>query len=123
ERLAPWLADPRWSVVRTTVRILGRIGNDAIAGMLGTVFEHEEQAVRDEVLGALAGVSLPRARPMLIALLDDADSAAFCSIVQRLGQSRDPEVGELMMGYLTHPEFGRQPAEEQRAVYAAVVTA
>jgi HEAT repeat protein len=123
ERLAPWLGDPRWTVVRDTVRILGGIGGDSIAGLLRAVAEHPEQAVRDEVVTALEGVTLALAKPMLISLLDDVDSRTFCSIIQRLGQVRDAEVAELLVGYVTHPEFERQPADERRAIFAAIVTA
>lgn len=123
ERLAPWLSDPRWTVVRTTVRILGRIGGDATVGLLEAVAGHPEPAVREEVVAALRGASLKRAKPILFALLDDADTPTFCAIVQHLGQSRDREVGEVLLEYVTHADFERQPIEERRAVYAAVATA
>ncbi len=120
ERLAPWLADSRWPVVRTTVRILGEIGGNSVPGLLATVAAHPEAAVRDAVAAALEDVPLPLAKPALIGLLDDADTRTFCSILQRLGKSRDKDVAELMAGYLTRPEFARQPAEEKRAVYATL---
>ncbi len=120
ERLAPWLGDPHVSVVRTTVKILGRIGGDSIAGLLRAVAEHENQAVRDEVFVALRGVSQRLAVPILMGLMDRADTRTFCSIVQRMGQARDKDVAELMHGYVAHPEFGQQGADEQRAIYAAL---
>jgi len=123
ERLAPWLADPRWTVVRNTVRILEEIGGDAIAGLLQSAATHPEPGVRDAVVSALEQVSVAKARPLLLGLLDDVDTRMFCTIVQRLSRARDAAVTELMLGYLTHPEFEKQPIEERRAVYAAVVGA
>jgi len=120
ERLAPWLGDPRGRVVRTTVRILGAIGGDSIVGLLKAVAEHEEQAVRDELVAALKGVSPRLAKPILMGLLDSADTDTFCLILQRLGLIRDREVADLMLGYLTHPLFEQQPIEERRAVYATL---
>ncbi len=123
ERLAPWLGDPRPTVVRDTVHILGQIGGDAIAGMLRAVVTHPSTEVREEVRAALETVSLPVAQPLLLDLLDDADTPGFCAIVRRLGQARDPQVTKLLVAYLTHAQFEQQPIEERRAVYAAVVTA
>jgi len=123
ERLAPWLADPRWTVVRNTVRILEEIGGDPIAGLLQSAATHPEPQVRDAVVSALEQVSVAKARPMLLGLLDDVDTRMFCTIVTRLSRARDTAVAELMLGYLTHPEFEKQPIEERRAVYSAVVGA
>jgi HEAT repeat protein len=123
ERLAAWLSDPRPVVVRSTVRILGRIGGDSIVGMLRAVVAHEAPEVRDEVLAALDGVTPALAKPLLISLLDDSDTPTFCSILQRLGRARDPEVADLMLVYLTHPEFEHQALEERRAVYATMAAA
>jgi hypothetical protein len=123
ERLAPWLSDTHPSAVRTTVRILGQIGGDAIAGLLRTVAEHPQQAVRDEVVAALKTVSNRQALAILVGLLDQADTRTFCMIVQRLGQGRNTEAAEVMLGYVSHPEFAQQPVEEKRAVYAALGSA
>jgi len=63
ERLAPWLADPRWYVVRNIVHILGWIGGERTIGLLETAMRHPEPRVRQEVIAALgqADPAPPRA--------------------------------------------------------------
>ena len=44
ERLAPWLTDERWYVVRNGVHILGMIGGPEIVGLLRAVALHPNRA-------------------------------------------------------------------------------
>ncbi|MEO5617639.1 MAG: HEAT repeat domain-containing protein, partial [Candidatus Eisenbacteria bacterium] len=74
ERLAPWLADPRWFVVRNVVHILGWIGGPPIVGLLQTAARHADPRVRQEVVAALGQVDARLARPLLIRMLDGADT-------------------------------------------------
>ena len=50
ERLAPWLADRRWYVVRNMVHILGWIGGPAIVPLLQATLRHPEPRVRQEIV-------------------------------------------------------------------------
>src|SRR5262249_22085102 len=56
ERLAPWISDPRWYVVRNAVHILGWIGGPSIVGMLQAAARHSDPRVRQEVVAALGQV-------------------------------------------------------------------
>jgi hypothetical protein len=56
ERLAPYLNDRRWYVVRNIVHILGWIGGNSIVGMLRTALKHPEPRVRYEVVAAMGQV-------------------------------------------------------------------
>jgi HEAT repeat protein len=123
ERLAPWLADPRWPVVRNVVQMLAAIGGNAIAGMLQSVARHPEPRVRLEVVAALRRVDHPLARPILLRLLEDADARMFCSVVPVLCQTRDIGTAELLLGYLMDPEFEKRSPEEKRAIYSGLSTA
>jgi hypothetical protein len=62
ERLAPWISDPRWYVVRNVVHILGWIGGPAIVGMLQAAARHPDPRVKQEVVAALGQVE-PRLAP------------------------------------------------------------
>lgn len=123
ERIAPWLADKRWEVVRNAVQILGWIGGDAIAGMLEATMRHPEPRVRREVIAALGQVSPARARGLLLGMLTEADSRMFASVLHQLAAVRDAEVARVLAGYLRDPKFEQRSGEERRAVYAAIAAA
>lgn len=120
ERLAPWLSDRRWYVVRNVVHILGWIGGDSIVGLLRGALGHAEPRVRYEVVAALGQVSPALARPMLLKALDYADTRMFCAVLHQLSTGRDPAVARVMMGHLLDPAFEARPPEEKRAIYSAL---
>jgi len=120
ERLAPWLTDRRWYVVRNIVHILGWIGGDAIVGMLRTALKHPEPRVRFEVVAALAQVEIAKARPVLLQLLDRADTRMFCAVLHQLSAGRDAAASRVIMRHLLDPAFEERPTEEKRAIYSAV---
>ncbi len=120
ERLAPYLTDRRWYVVRNIVHILGWIGGNAIVGMLRTALKHPEPRVRYEVVAALGQVEPQLARPILIKLLENADTRLFCAVLHQLSVERDPGVARLLLRQLQDPNFETRSAEERRAVYSTL---
>lgn len=120
ERLAPYLSDRRWYVVRNIVHILGWIGGAGIIGMLRTALKHPEPRVRYEVVAALGQVEPSAARPVLVKLLEKADTRLFTAILHQLSAERDAGVARLLLGYLTDPAFDQRVLEERRAVYSAL---
>ena len=120
ERLAPALADPRWFVVRNIVQVLGAIGGNSIVGLLGAVVQHPEPRVRHEVLGALRQVEPRLSRPLLLRMIEGADTRMFCAVLHLLSQERDPDVAELLLGHLLAESFDERPVEEKRAIYSAL---
>ncbi len=120
ERLAPWLADPRWYVVRNIIHILGWIGGPSIVGLLQTASRHPEPKVRHEVVSALGQLDLKLSRPLLIKMLDGATSRLFSLILHQLSSRRDSATARLLIGYLQDPKFEQRPIEEKRAIYSAL---
>ncbi len=120
ERLAAWLPDPRWYVVRNVVYILGWIGGGAIVGLLQTVAGHDDPRVRREVLAALAHVGQRESRDVLLAMLDGAETRTFCSALHLLSSARDPEVAGLLLDRLLDARFHERAPEERRAIYSAL---
>jgi HEAT repeat protein len=120
ERLAPGLADPRWYVVRNIIHILGWIGGPQIIGLLQTASRHPEPKVRMEVVAALSQLELKVARPLLIKMLENADSRLFSLILHQLASRRDGATARLLIGYLQDPKFDQRPIEEKRAIYSAL---
>jgi HEAT repeat protein len=120
ERLAPWLADPRWYVVRNIVHILGWIGGERTIGLLQTAMRHPEPRVRQEVVAALGQASADQARPLLLGMLDAGDPRQFCSVLHQLAVERDPQTAAVLMKHMVDPEFEQRPLEMRRAIYSAL---
>lgn len=121
-RLAPWLNDPRWYVVRNVVHILGWIGGPAVVPMLLSALRTHDPRVSSEVVKALQGIELRIARPVLIKALEGADSKLFCQVLQQLSAARDPAAARYITAYLAQDRFLKRPAEERRAIYAAIAS-
>lgn len=120
ERLAPWLADPRWFVVRNVVHILGWIGGPSIVGLLQSASRHADPRVRQEVVAALGGVEARLARPLLLRMLDGADTRLMLAVLHQLSATRDLGVARMLIQYLQNEKFDDRPAEEKRAIYSAL---
>lgn len=120
EQLAPWLADPRWYVVRNIVHILGWIGGERTVGLLETAMRHPEPRVRQEVIAALGQADPVQARPLLLDALDGADARTFCSVLHQLSVARDERTARVLVGHLLDPTFEQRPLEVRRAIYSAL---
>jgi HEAT repeat protein len=88
--------------------------------MLQATMHHPEPRVRREVVVALGQVSPALARPLLLEMLNEADTRMFTSVLHQLAAVRDPGVARVLVGYLCDPKFEQRSGEERRAVYAAV---
>jgi hypothetical protein len=120
ERLAPWMSDPRWFVVRNVVHILGWIGGNAILPMLQGAIRHSDPRVRQEVVAALGQVDARMARPLLLRMLDGADTRMLSAVLHQLSANRDPGVARLLLSYLQAETFEERSEEERRAIYSAL---
>ncbi|NOT34657.1 MAG: HEAT repeat domain-containing protein [Candidatus Eisenbacteria bacterium] len=120
ERLAPYLSDRRWYVVRNIVHILGWIGTDSIAGMLQVALRHPEPRVRQEAVAALGQVSARVARPMLLKLLDGTEARTFCAVLHQLSVEKHAATAKLVLGFMLEPTFEQRSPEEKRAIYTAI---
>jgi HEAT repeat protein len=120
ERIAPWLADPNWFVVRNAVQILGSIGGEAVLEMLSAAAHHADRRVRYEVVGALASMPPDHARPLLLEMLPQADSRQFCAILHQLASERHTPTAVLLVGFLQTADFEQRPDVEKRAIYSAI---
>lgn len=120
ERLGPWLADRRPAVVRQMVQMLGEIGGVAIVPLLHGALRHHDPRVRAEAVGALQRADLKAARPLLLTVLDANDPKLFLPALQKLSEARDIEVSQRLLLMIIAPEFDARPADEKRAIYAAL---
>lgn len=120
ERLAPYLADPRWYVVRNMVHILGWIGGPSIVGLLQSAARHADPRVKQEVVAALGQVDPRLARPLLIRMLDGADTRLMTAVLHQLSAARDLGVARLLIQSMQAESFEERNADEKRAIYSAL---
>lgn len=120
ERLAPWLADDRWYVVRNAVHALTLMDSGPPVGLLRDAATHHDPRVRREVVTALQRVRREDARPLLLEMLDRADSRLFAAILQQLATGPDSEIAARMLETLGADAFAERPDEERRAIVQAI---
>ncbi len=122
ERLAPWLSDGRWYVVRNIVHILGWIGGAEVAPLLQAALRHTDPRVRAQVVASLSRVELRQARPLLVRAIEGADTRLFCQILSQLSGARDAATARFVYAFLQQERFATRPPEERRAIYAALAS-
>jgi len=122
ERLAPWLSDGRWYVVRNIVHILGWIGGPDVVPLLGTALRHPDARVREQVVSALSTNDLKLTRPLLVRAVEGADTKLFCQVLAQLSRARDAATARFVFAFLQQEKFATRPAEERRAIYAALAS-
>ncbi len=120
DRLQSWLSSPDCDVVRDAVRILGAIGGSAAFELLRTVSLRTEPEIRQDVVVALCQADPAAARPVLVAMLDQADGRLLGVILRHLSKERDVMVSRRLLLSLQEPGFRNRPPVEKRAIYSAL---
>jgi HEAT repeat protein len=120
ERLAPWLSDPRWYVVRNAVHVIGASGGRVPAGMFTMLLTHPEVRVRQEVVAALANCAPDDAQPLLLQLVHDPEGSVRGPALFRLGARRNDDVSRALRALAADPGLRRRPEDEFRSVFSAL---
>jgi len=121
EVLQPWLSDARWYVVRNVVHIYSMVGAKAL-GLVRAVLAHPEVRVRREVIEVLARAEPGVARPMLLSMLEEAESRLVVPIVQKLASDSHPDITTRLLALFVSPAFEKRADEERRAILLALAT-
>ena len=120
ERLAPWLTDPRWYVVRNAVHVIGASGGRVPTGLFQPLLAHPEVRVRQEIVAALAHATPEGAQPLLLQLVRDTDASVRGPALYRLGGRRNATVSSALLELVVEPGFRKRPEDEFRSVLLAV---
>ena len=120
ERLAPWVGDPRWFVVRNAVHVIGAAEGRVPVGMFAPLVTHPDTRVRREVITALAHAEPDDAQPLLLQLVCDPDASVRARALHRLGSRRDARVSIALLRIVNEPGFRKRPEEEIRPVLSAL---
>ena len=118
ERLAPWLADERWYVVRNAVSVVGSTEGGAPAGLFRPLVHHPEPRVRQEVVAALAHCEPDAALPLVLDMIHDSEPPIRNAALHLLGTRRNAEAAAALMRLVLDPGFRKRTIEEVRSVTA-----
>jgi len=118
--LAPWLADPRWHVVRNIVFVLGHIGGPGVAPLLGSVGLHEEPRVRRQLIQSLGSLPPEERTPLLIAQLETRDSQILAAALNVLTREKVPQAARAILACIEAPDFDARDEDNQRALFNAL---
>jgi len=120
ERLAPWLGDPRWFVVRNAVHVIGAAEGRVPVGMFAPLVTHPDTRVRREVITALTHAEPDDAQPLLLQFVCDPDASVRARALHRLGSRRDARVSKALLRIVNEPGFRKRPEEDIRPVLSAL---
>jgi hypothetical protein len=119
-RLAPFLEDQSWYVVRNVVFVLGQIGGSGVVDMLRRAAVHSDLRVKRAVVQALGGVSRPERTPVLMSLLETRDSRLLAGVLNMLTRDRNPRVARALFDKMATPDFADLSEVIQRALLNAL---
>lgn len=105
------LADPRWFVVRNIVIAVGKSGRASAAPALESVWAHDDERVRVEVLRAVAALQTDESVPLLVRGLGDGSDSVRRAAMSLLRANPSPEV---IPGIVAALESGVASGEEAR---------
>lgn len=87
--LRSWVGDPRWTVARSMVALLARIGDPAAFASVEKVAQHEHPQVRREAARALAALGGKQAVKPLLGYLADPDDDVRITAIKLLATLMD----------------------------------
>ncbi len=120
EILSPYLADPRWYVVRNIVFILGQIGGPQVVDLLRLAAQHPEPRVRRQVVQSLGNVAATERLPLLLSWIDTPDPQILSTTLQMLVRQKNPEVATAILARIAAPGFESRSGDSQRALLNAL---
>jgi hypothetical protein len=117
EVFAPFLADPRWYLVRNVVLVLALLGNPVSLQMIAGLITHKEARIRKEVLNFLEHTAESKARPYILKFLRDPSGPLRIRALQILGREKLSFAFKPVLALTAGEEFKAWPTAEKKVVY------
>lgn len=116
----PFLADPRWYLVRNVVLVLSLLGSPVALEMIVGLISHKEARIRKEVLGFLERSPDPRAKSYILKYLRDESSALRIKALQVLAREKQYFALKPALALTTAEDFRTKDLAERKAIYEAI---
>ena len=120
EVFSPFLADPRWYLVRNVVLILSMLDTPIALEMIVGLISHRELRIRREVLSFLERSSDPKAKTYILKFLRDDSSVLRIKALQILTRERHPSALKLALSVSAGDDFKARDMAEKKAVFEAI---
>ncbi len=120
-KLAPFLDDPHWYVVRNVVFVLGQIGGAGVADMLRKAAQHDDLRVKRAVVQALGSVSRAERTPILMGLLGSKDPQLLSAVLNMLTRDKNSRVTRALFDKIAKPDFADLAEVAQRTMLNALL--
>lgn len=120
QRLAPYLADSRWHVVRNITFVLGQIGGPAVTDLLARAARHLDARVRRAAVTALAQVPTRERIPLLLQHLDTHDPQLLTNTLTMLTREKDSKVALSLLARINADDFETRSDEHKLALIGAL---
>jgi hypothetical protein len=120
ERFVPFLADPRWYLVRNMVLVLSRLGTPASLELIVGLASHKEPRVRREVLNFLEKSPDLKAKPYLLRFFKDESSALRIRAAQILAREQARFAFEPLLALIGADGFKSKSLAEKTALFEAL---
>lgn len=116
----PYLADPRWFLVRNTIYILRRIPSPAAGRAVRGCAGHRDARVRKEVVLYLDETGDPEAEPTLLALLSDPVPSLRIAAARSLARRGSRAAAEQLFTLAASSAFEQRESLERETVWEAL---
>ncbi|HEY5998773.1 MAG TPA: HEAT repeat domain-containing protein [bacterium] len=120
ELFLPFLADPRWYLVRNMVYILRRIGGPETAQAIRRCVGHRDARVRKEVLLYFEETADAAAESVILAFLGDEAPSLRIAAARGLARRGSRAAAERLLALVGTPAFGERALEEREVVWEAL---
>lgn len=118
--LVPYLADPRWYLVRNMVFMLAQLKDATLLEQMAPLISHRDQRVRKEVLKYLITVDEPKSKPYILKFLRDDSAALSVMAVQFFGRSRLQFALKPIAALVETYEFDIMDVADKKTVYEVI---
>lgn len=116
----PFLADPRWFLVRNTIYILRRIGGPETAKAILRCAHHRDPRVRKEVLLYFEETGEPAGEAVPLAYLGDEAPALRVAAARHLARRGSRVAAERLLAAVNSPAFAERAREEREIFWEAL---
>ena len=120
ELFLPFLADPRWYLVRNTLYILRRIAGPESARAALRCAGHKDQRVRKEVMLYFDETGDPAGESVMLGFLGDEVQSLRVAAARSLARRGSKASVERLLALTTSPGFAERERPEREAVWEAL---
>jgi HEAT repeat protein len=117
---APFLADPRWYLVRNVVLVLSLLGSPEALEIIVGLITHKEARIRKEVLGFLERSPDPKAKAYILKYFRDESSALRIKALQILAREKQLFALKPALALTTADDFRTKELAEKKAIYETI---